>query len=1111
MENQPIDFSKLFNFSDTSSIQEAINLIVKLESVYSKMIETTHSQVNKYSGDINALKEEAANLLKVIESLNGVATKNAEAYNNVAKSVDNLSKENDELKKKEAEAKKAYEEMEAQLKKLKDAKDKLTNENKKEAGSIDDLKKKLDDATKAYKAMGNATDKAIKEDQLKRIAELDKSYKEAAKAINDAKKATEFAAGSYNELSKRVADGKKQLREMAGGIQGNTAEFKKLRAEVKANDQVLKDWDERIGDNKRNVGDYKNQIGAIVPGFSQFAGGVETITEAGKKFTSSGFGLILLLVAGAIASITAYFQGSIEGQDKWNKVVAYGTTLFEIFKDGLEFVGKLLVSIWENPRKAISDFWDFLKQNLVNRFLGLGKIFQAVGKIISSGFTDGFKDFANATLQVTTGVENLLDKTLAASKALAEDAAKRLAIAEKLANKENLIRKEKIKDVVDDAMTELKVNKLLEDSKDKLKFADEDRLKKVREARRLVNEQLEGDLMLAQLEIDAQKLRIEQAGGLLLANKKLSQYTNEEIVAIGVKYELVEKLAQLEAAQINTEAAASTKRKALQKQEIALIQEISAAYFDRIKREKQAQVEIDTYIQKSIIEKNKMVLANEDATLQERLTAIKENSQAELALLDITRAKEIDGYKEASLAKVELDSETSAKIFNDKTKTLQQQLQLEKDYKELALMNDGRYAQEKAIYLKQEEKVNKEYFDKLEELNNKSKEQAEENIFKVLSRDFAILNNELDAESNKALDKLNQSYLEGNLNYHAFERNKIETQAESIRLRLRAELDYLDTLIKQSGLTQQQISEIEAKQSAIRLQLSEQTAQQVLENEKKLRAAIDQIAVESVNFTQALFDADIQRNIDGLNAKLASEEAAKNASLAIAGNDAQAKALIEQNFANKKKDIERQIAAEKRKSAIFDKARAAGSIIVDTARGIMAALGSANIPLSIAIGAIGALQLATVVAAPIPSYWTGTENSKEGYANVAERGKELAISPDGDVTLYKKKQIAYLKKGTKVFNASKTQALVDQATKYGDGYMGLQSGAAYSQSSDRIASTQQASITFETVVHALKEHGEEIIQAIKSQPSDVWDDNGYRRFLRYQNTRVQRLDSKYKL
>lgn len=93
-----------------------------------------------------------------------------------------------------------------------------------------------------------------------------------------------------------------------------------------------------------------------------------------------------------------------------------------------------------------------------------------------------------------------------------------------------------------------------------------------------------------------------------------------------------------------------------------------------------------------------------------------------------------------------------------------------------------------------------------------------------------------------------------------------------------------------------------------------------------------------------------------------------------------------------------QIEKKKRKMAVerarFEKIANIASIISSTAQAVVGALGQKpwsplNIALAVAVGAIGALQLARAISAPIPQYRKGTSSAKRGPALVSEEGSEL--------------------------------------------------------------------------------------------------------------------------
>ncbi|WP_394901917.1 phage tail tape measure protein [Bacteroides xylanisolvens] len=97
----------------------------------------------------------------------------------------------------------------------------------------------------------------------------------------------------------------------------------------------------------------------------------------------------------------------------------------------------------------------------------------------------------------------------------------------------------------------------------------------------------------------------------------------------------------------------------------------------------------------------------------------------------------------------------------------------------------------------------------------------------------------------------------------------------------------------------------------------------------------------------------------------------------------------------KNAELEKQKQEMTRKQAIWDKATSIAQAGIATALAITEAL--PNIPLSIVIGALGAIQVATILATPIPSYAEGTGNDRHpgGKALVGDAGKHEVVMHSG--------------------------------------------------------------------------------------------------------------------
>ncbi len=148
-------------------------------------------------------------------------------------------------------------------------------------------------------------------------------------------------------------------------------------------------------------------------------------------------------------------------------------------------------------------------------------------------------------------------------------------------------------------------------------------------------------------------------------------------------------------------------------------------------------------------------------------------------------------------------------------------------------------------------------------------------------------------------------------------------------------------------------------------------------------AAITEVAQEAFRFIEQAQANSIQKQLDDLTTQ-------KEIALALNEGNADAIAAINEQAAAKEAEIRQKQAEQNKQNALFN-------IAINTAQGIVAALASfpPNIPLSIAIGIIGALQAAIVASTPIPAFKDGVEGFKGGLAVVGDGGvPEVIRTPD---------------------------------------------------------------------------------------------------------------------
>lgn len=111
------------------------------------------------------------------------------------------------------------------------------------------------------------------------------------------------------------------------------------------------------------------------------------------------------------------------------------------------------------------------------------------------------------------------------------------------------------------------------------------------------------------------------------------------------------------------------------------------------------------------------------------------------------------------------------------------------------------------------------------------------------------------------------------------------------------------------------------------------------------------------------------------------------------------KRAAEAKTAKKNEELEKKKAKLKQQQAIWDKANNIAQCTMQTALAIMNAWSTAPWPINIAMaavaGAMGAMQLATIIATPLPKYAKGTKSHKGGPAVVGDGGEPELVTFGG--------------------------------------------------------------------------------------------------------------------
>jgi hypothetical protein len=277
----------------------------------------------------------------------------------------------------------------------------------------------------------------------------------------------------------------------------------------KSIDGVNKEVKETNKSTQAMSGTLDKATGGAVSKFTAFKGAVGSLTTGFKSLRVAiiGTGIGALLIA--ITALGQAFTRSEEGQNKFAKILGVIGSVTGNLLDLLADLGENIISVFENPKKAITDFANLIKDNIVTRFEGLINLIPNLGRAVEQLFKRNFKEAgkiaADSVGKVVLGVDSVTDSVDSAinsvkefGKEIKSDAEAAAKIADQRATAEKKARDL----IVERAEAERKIAELREKAVNKDKFTAQERIKFLEEAGRVSDE-------LAAKEVQVAKLRLE--------------------------------------------------------------------------------------------------------------------------------------------------------------------------------------------------------------------------------------------------------------------------------------------------------------------------------------------------------------------------------------------------------------------------------------------------------------------------------------------------------------------------------------------------------------------------------------------------------------------------
>lgn len=369
---------------------------------------------------------------------------------------------------------------------------------------------------------------------------------------------------------------------------------------------------------------------------------------------------------------------------------------------------------------------------------------------------------------------------------------------------------------------------------------------------------------------------------------------------------------------------------------------------------------------------NNEIVKDSERTDEERLKSLENSENAQIEL--ITKSKE---------NQLKLTGETFNKELNEGNKTNAGLIQLRKNYE----ADKVKITEEASFKI---EDINKKTSEEIAKINEFDAKSYEDKIKRELA-EIEIKNNDaIIAEEKRFQDELALGYD----NDKAKEKAAKDHERELFRIKkegliataklqiavLNDEIAAYEAKAKEDGIiTQKESDFISGKRkevSDLSVRLIQAEGETFKENEKEKGKSVKeqseeilQISSETLGALSDLANAFSERKIQKIDEEINKNNEYYDKQIELAGNDIRQKELLEKERDKKNAEFEKKKKAAQHKQAVFDKAVTIAQIAIATALAIIKA---APNPVTVTLAAVlGAIQLATAIATPIPKYKMG--------------------------------------------------------------------------------------------------------------------------------------------
>ncbi len=862
---------------------------------------------------------------------------------------------------------------------------------------------------------------------------------------------------AYEKLNKARTDAKNKLRDLLAAETASTAEIKKAQKEYDILDLKVRKADAAVGDFSKNVGNYKSAFGSFASGVSNLigafgiVGGVSLLATVVKDVFNTTKELQSLDLA--LKSVTGT-QEEFATQQLFLQSISekYGLEIKNLTKQFIAFYvaakdkvsGKEIQEIFENISKSGSALGlsnESLERSFtaINQMLSKGTVAsEELRGQLAEAMPGAVQAMTKAVQKLHPELKNLTEKGLfemikdgkiLASEVLPEtsrqlllltgaDKAEGIETLTKLSNRfsnswTNMIRSINDTDTSGFGIFVKKITSGLTNILDftALIFKDENQLtsyfqnlgkQKGFEEYQAIMKNIAGtskeNIELTKKEIlirERENIRVNQAiiksekekresiaGGDRALFHLQTKLEEDALVQIGKSGE---KIKQIKLSSVSTISKAATPGTGETEAEKRAREKAAQDKLDLEQKLANSLYELQKQRLEQTIKFNNEIVSDDTQSDEIRLQALQNSQKEQTKLLLLTKDHLLENDKLTANDRIRINEDYSNKILDLETKTKQESDKITQfDEAEYQKSLDDKLSKNNEAMNKELAKENGRFnkLGDLELLSQKDREAAieahEREVFEIKKRyaiealKLQISNLETELAANDVLPVKDQITAE--------KRQKI---AETLS---KAKLD---------------LTEVEAANNTFQgekyIDQEKETAKQILEISQNLVGALSDLG-------NSLFEAKIS-NIDN---EISKSNDYYDQQIELAGNDQRQKAILEDEKAKKDKELEKKKRKAQYEQAVFNKAISATEIIAATSLAVISALAqvpkfdfgiSASAIAGIYAG-IGAIQLAAVLATPLPKYKMGRKGGPAELAVTGDGGVNEVISrPDGSGAL----------------------------------------------------------------------------------------------------------------